>query len=404
MRTEFEIAVVGAGPAGLAAALAIATTGAEVVLVARPPPQPASDAAADTRTAALFDASIALIRRLGAWPALEAVSAPLAAIRLIDDLGGLLRAPEVVFRASEVGLAAFGWNVPNAALVAALTAELARAGVTVIETTGVTAVTPEAERVTIARADGPAITARLLAAADGRASLGRRAAGIAARTWSYEQSALVLAFAHSRPHKAVSNEFHRAAGPFTTVPLPGDASSLVWVERPAIVARLARLGDAELAGAIEARLGGLLGSVDSLGPRGHFPLTGLSAERFAARRIALVGEAGHVIPPIGAQGLNLGLRDAAALADCVADGRAAGREAGGEETLAAYHASRAGEVAARVGAVDALNRSLISGLWPVTQARGLGLHVLRALPPLRHLAIRLGLEPPGPRPRLMRPQ
>ena len=393
--------VVGTGPAGLAAALALAAVGAEVTLAG--PPAPVADAA-DTRTAALFNGSIALLRNLGVWAGLEDMSAPLRAIRIVDDTGRLLRAPEVLFEAHEIGQEVFGWNVPNAALAAALWEGVRRAErITVVETARVEEVEIRADGATARTAEGGTIGARLIAAADGRKSLCRAAAGIDTNAWDYDQVAIAAQFEHGRPHGDVSTEFHRTSGPLTTVPLPGLASGLVWVERPAIARRLADLDEDGFRVALETRLQGLLGHVGKIGPRRLFPLTGLTAEAFAASRVALVGEAGHVIPPIGAQGLNLGLRDAAALADCVAEAMAQAEDIGGAEVMRRYHDLRKSDVESRIMAVDALNRTLLSTLLPVSLLRGFGMHLIRAFGPLKRALIRQGLEPTGPRPRLMEP-
>lgn len=393
--------VVGTGPAGLASALALAAVGAEVTLAG--PPAPVA-AAADTRTAALFNGSISLLQNLGVWEGLEEVSAPLRAIRIIDDTGGLLRAPEVLFEASEVGHAVFGWNVPNSDLTKALWDGVQRSDrITVVETARVDGVEIHSDGVTARTAEGNTLAARLIAAADGRRSVCRAAAGIATTSWDYDQAAIATRFKHSRPHGDVSTEFHRRSGPLTTVPLPGLASSLIWVERPAIARRLAELDEDGFRVALEARLQGLLGHVGELGPRRLFPLAGLTAEVYGRSRVALVGEAGHVIPPIGAQGLNLGFRDAATLADCVAEAMAHGDDIGGEGTMRRYHELRRGDVESRIMAVDVLNRTLLSTMLPVSLLRGFGMHVIRAFGPLKRALIHQGLEPAGPRPALMVP-
>ena len=224
--------VVGTGPAGLATALALANVGIDVNLVGPPAPSPS---AADTRTAALFNGSVALIRNLGVWDGLEEVSAPLRAIRIIDDTGGLLRAPEVLFDAKEIGEKIFGWNVPNAALTTALWNGVRRTDrITVVETTRVEHVEIGSDTATARTAEGGTIGAKLVAAADGRQSICRAAAGIGTNAWNYDQAAIAAQFEHGRPHDGVSTEFHRTSGPLTAVPLPGRASGLVWVERPAI--------------------------------------------------------------------------------------------------------------------------------------------------------------------------
>lgn len=403
MTRHFTAAVVGGGPAGLAAALALGRAGCDVVLAA--PPHRAPGGAPDHRTAALFAGSIEFLKNTGAWETIAPASAPIKGIRIVDDTGGLLRAPELMFTAAEVGLDAFGWNVPNSALTAGLAAVAAAEGsrVRLHQTAGVATVEHAPDMARLTTQEGHSFTAELVVAADGRGSLCRAAAGIGTRTWAYAQAAVAASFQHGRSHRDHSTEFHRPVGPFTTVPLKGLASSLVWVERPDEAQRLAGLDDTAFRAVLEERLTGLLGPVGEIGPRGVFPLSGLTAEVFGRNRVALVGEAGHVIPPIGAQGLNLGLRDAATLADCVADAIAAGQDPGGAATLDAYSARRGPDVTSRIATVDVLNRSLISALTPVHLARGLGLVALKALGPLRRLAIREGLEPASARADLLMP-
>ncbi len=393
---QYEVAVIGAGPAGLAAALGIARHGVEVVLLAPKATAP------DNRTAALFTGSLCLLRSLGAWDDCRAAGEPLRAIRIVDDMGGLLRAPEVLFTAAEIGEEALGCNVPNVALTQALRRQAAASdAITVIETAlnGLD-IGPAAAELRLA--DGRGLNVRLVIGADGRKSLCRTAASIGTRAWAYEQSALTCTFAHQRPHDGVSTEFHRPGGPLTVVPSPGRSSSLVWVDRPAIVQRLAGLDDAAFRGALEARLQGLLGPIGEIGPRGVFPLSGLVAEVAARNRVALVGEAAHVIPPIGAQGLNLGLRDAALIADCVGDALHAGSDLGAPQALEAYARARRLDIVTRAWSIDVLNRSLISGYLPVQMLRGLGLHALKTIGPLRRLLIREGLAPSYVVPTLMR--
>ena len=391
-----EAVVVGAGPAGLTAAIALAVGGIETVLVAKRPEWP------DTRTSALLAGSVAALEVLGAWDACRAHAAPLRVIRLLDDTRRLLRAPEVSFAASEIGFDAFGHNIENRHLNAALEGRAAQlAHLTRIDAPAKT-VTPGEDCIAVELEDGRTITEQLAIGADGRKSLCRAAAGIATDGFGYPQAALTLNFSHARPHRDVSTEFHTETGPFTLVPLPGNRSSLVCVVEPAEAERLAALSDGALSETIERRAHSILGKVEVEPGRGVFPLAVETAERFASRRTALVGEAGHVLPPIGAQGLNLGLRDAATIAELAVAARRDGVDIGAARVLAGYDGLRRPDIVSRTAAVDVLNRVLLSEFLPALGMRGVGLYFLNRMAPLRWAIMRAGMAPPGFEPRLMR--
>lgn len=392
--TKVEVAVVGGGPAGLTAAIALASAGVETALIARRP-------ARDNRTTALLSGSVAALDALGVWPLCAAHSAPLATIRLIDDTARLIRAPEVTFQASEIGLTAFGHNIENRHLVAAL--EQRAAGLSGLQRidTGATAVETAEDRVIVRLEGGGVVAARLVVGADGRNSLCRAAARIETTRRSYPQAALTLNIGHNRPHRDISTEFHTESGPFTLVPLPGARSSVVCVAEPPEAERLAALDDDTLAAELEQRAHSIVGKVTVEAGRGMFPLGAETAEAFAARRVVLVGEAAHVIPPIGAQGLNLGLRDAATIGELVVEARRAGGDAGSADLLARYDGMRRRDVTSRAVAVDMLNRSLLTDFLPVQGARGFGLYLVDRIRPLRHALMREGVEPAA-QPRLMR--
>jgi 2-octaprenyl-6-methoxyphenol hydroxylase len=395
-----EVAVVGAGPAGLTAALALSTMGVDVAVAA---PRHASRGPTDQRTTALLLSSLELLKNLDVWAACATESAALEGIRIVDDRGGLLRAPQVLFKASELGLPSFGANVPNAPLIAALIRTARRLPSIAFFDTAVTAVAIRESSVELQLADGGLLTASLAVAADGRHSILRQAAGFAMRTWDHGQAAIAASFRHARPHGGITTELHRRNGPLTIVPLPGSASSLVWVEARDEASRLAALDEDSFLVELTMRLEGLLGTLRDVTPRAMHALSGLHATRMAQNRVALVGEAAHVLPPIGAQGLNLSLRDAAMLAQCVADARNRGEDIGGGATLSAYHDARAADIISRTASVEFLNSSLVSDFLPVQALRGVGLHLLANVPALRRLAMRGGLEPVGTLPRLMHP-
>ncbi len=356
---------------------------------------------ADGRTAALFQSSVQFLKAVGAWHYLEAKAERLDAIRLVDATGGWLRAPEVTFRATEIGLEAFGYNVANAALTQAL--EQAAVGrLQRVVSKGVAHVVAADGRMELTTLEGETFSAPLVAGADGRNSLIRRSAGISTEAWTYEQAAVVCSFAHSRPHRGVSTELHRRAGPLTVVPMPGNTSSLVWVETPIEAQRLASLDDAAFLIELGSHVSVLLGTLSQLSQRQTFPLSGQTATVLAKNRRALIGEAGHVMPPIGAQGLNLSFRDAATLAELAADAKSRGDDIGGAAVVAAYERQRRADVASRSWSIDLMNRSLLSEYAPVHLARGFGLAAIAAFAPLRRLLMREGVSPSFATPRLMR--
>lgn len=390
---HLQALVIGAGPAGLAAGLALSHAGIGTAVVGPP-------AQADGRTAALFQGSIRFLEHLGAWERIRSHAEPIRAIRLADATGRILRAPEITFRSTDIGLDAFGYNVATSALTSALE-EHAEERIKRVVTAGVKSITCRRDSVAAETAEGESIAADLVAAADGRASLCRQAAGIESRTWTYPQAAIVSTLRHSRPHDGISTELHRTWGPLTVVPMPGNTSSLVWVEAPSEAERLAALDDTQFLAELAVHLAGLLGTLEAVTPRTRFPLSGQTATVLAKNRIALVGEAGHVIPPIGAQGLNLSLRDGATLAELCGEAARQGGDIGGDSLLQAFEARRRTDVASRVWSIDLMNRSLLSEYFPVHALRGLGLIALKTLKPLRQFLMREGVTSQFSTPRLM---
>jgi 2-octaprenyl-6-methoxyphenol hydroxylase len=388
-----EVAVVGGGPAGLVSAIALAASGVETLLIA-----PAAED--DHRTTALLASSVTALATLGVWQACREHAAPLAAIRIVDDSRRLLRAPEVGFTAAEIGLDAFGDNIENRHLVAALSARAAALKLSRIAAAAL-AIASDGDGVTIKLPEDVA-RVRLAIGADGQRSLCRAAAGIGTDRRAYPQTALTLNLAHDRPHQDTSTEFHTESGPFTLVPLPGRRSSLVCVLEPVQAAALAAMSDTGLSEEIERRAHSLLGKMRVEDGRGMFALAVETAHSFARQRIALVGEAAHVVPPIGAQGLNLGLRDAATLAELVADARRQNVDVGSPSVLARYDAQRRADVTGRTIAIDLLNRSLLTDFIPAQAARGLSLYLVDRIGPLRRALMREGVAPAASQPRLMR--
>ncbi|MBC7313759.1 MAG: UbiH/UbiF family hydroxylase [Rhizobium sp.] len=381
---DFEIAVVGGGLAGSIAAIALARGGRRVALVA---PSPLAE---DKRTTALMDQSIRMMERLGLWDAVRPAAAALSTMQIIDGTNRLLRAPVVAFRSAEIGLDAFGYNMPNNALLKVLAEAVAAEPNITRFIAAAQHIVFGPDKVMITLEGGENLEADFIVGADGRKSKVRQSAGVDVRTWSYPQTAVVLNFAHGVPHRNTSTEFHGESGPFTQVPLPGQRSSLVWVVDPKQADQLLSLSVEELSLAVETRMQSMLGKVTVEEGVQAWPLSGMTANRYGKGRAAFIGEAGHAFPPIGAQGLNLSLRDIAALEDILCDrtGRPIAADAGDR-----FDAKRRVDVISRTASVDLLNRSLLSSLLPVQMLRAAGLQVLSSVAPLRHLVMQEGVAP-----------
>ena len=388
--------MIGSGPAGLTAAIALAKAGISTALVGRRLPKP------DHRTTALLASSVTALETLGIWQSCKAQAAPLKVMRIVDDTDRLWRAPEVKFTAKEIDLDAFGYNIENRHLIAALNQHVVDLPKLRLVDDDAVNIAPNIDDAAVSLKNGGILRAPLIIGADGRKSICRDAAGIAMQDRSYPQAALTICLRHSRPHHDTSTEFHTASGPFTLVPLPGNRSSLVWVLDPVGAEELAELDDADLASDIERASHSILGKIELEPGRGLFPLGVAIAQTFADNRIALVGEAAHVIPPIGAQGLNLGLRDAATISEIAIAANRSGRDIGGADVMARYNNMRRTDIGSRTIVIDLFNRTLLSDFLPIQGMRGLGLYLIDRIGPLRRAVMREGVAPAAAQPRLMR--
>ncbi|WP_343081324.1 UbiH/UbiF family hydroxylase [Ostreiculturibacter nitratireducens] len=393
--TTTDILISGGGVAGLSAAAAFGSAGFSVVCVdPAPPVTEATAAGADMRTTAILNPSVAVLEAAGLWERLAPHAAPLQVMRIVDA-GGEVPEPRIVkdFDAAEISDAPFGWNLPNWLLRREMAARLAelpnvdfRPG---IGTKGVFTREGEA-RVTLS--DGARITARLVVAADGRGSPVREAVGISVKTTRYGQKALAFAVTHPIPHNNVSTEIHRSGGPFTLVPLPDrdgkPCSAIVWMERSAEADRLAALPVEAFEAAMNERSCAMFGPLTLVTRRSVWPIISQIAARMTAERVALVAEAAHVVPPIGAQGLNMSLADIGTLLDLA---RADPGGLGEAKMLQAYERRRHPEVAARVTGIDLLNRASMLGAQPLRDLRAGALNALYSLGPVRKTLMRTGL-------------
>jgi 2-octaprenyl-6-methoxyphenol hydroxylase len=381
---DYDVAVVGGGLAGSVAALAFAGKGFKTALIAP------SEKPADGRTTALMDQSISFLRSLGLWDEIRPHSAPLTTMQIIDGTDRLFRAPTVQFRAAEIGLEAFGYNIPNLPLLETLKKAVSERNNITPAATELTSFSTTVDGSMLSLASGETCHARLIVAADGRKSSIRSQSGIDVRTITYPQTALVLNFSHTLPHHDVSTEFHTPTGPFTQVPLPGMRSSLVWVVRPEEATALLDMTDEALNRRIEEKMQSMLGKVSVERPLQAWPLSAMTANRFGKDNIVLIGEAAHVFPPIGAQGLNLSLRDIEAAVNlAVKQATNAGAMLIGET----FDRTRRADIVSRTASIDLLNRSLLSGFLPVQMLRAAGLHILANIAPLRHVVMQEGVSP-----------
>ena len=394
-RISTDILISGGGVAGLTAAAAFGSAGFSVICTdPEPPVTSATATGADLRSTAFLQPAVAVLQAAGLWDRLAPHAAPLQIMRIIDA-GGETNEPRRImdFDAGEVSDQPFGYNFPNWLLRREMVNRLAdlpnvdfRPGVA---TKSVLTRQTEA-RVTLT--DGSHVSARLLIGADGRNSMVRTALGIGVQTWRYGQKALTFAVTHPVPHANVSTEIHRSGGPFTLVPLPDrdglPASAVVWMTEGPEVHRLAALDAADFEAAINARSCHILGPLTLASPRMVWPIISQIAASMIGTRTALMAEAAHVMPPIGAQGLNMSLADIASLLNLA---RATPGTLGDTAMLQAYQAARHRDVQTRVIAIDALNRVSMLGSPTLRDLRGAALGALYAVAPLRKSLMRAGL-------------
>lgn len=394
-RITTDILISGGGVAGLTAAAAFGSAGFSVICVdPAPPVTDAADAGADLRTTAFLQPSIEVLEAAGLWQRLLPFASELQVMRIVDA-GGETPEPRIVkdFNAADISDQPFGWNLPNWLLRREMVARLAelpnvdfRPGVA---TQRVMTRTGEA---LVGLSDGSRVSARLLIAADGRNSPVRAALGIGVTTMRYGQKALAFAVTHPAPHGNVSTEVHRSGGPFTLVPLPDlggqHCSAIVWMERGPEVLRLAALPEEEFEVEMNARSAGLYGPLKLATRRSVWPIISQIAERFHGERTALIAEAAHVVPPIGAQGLNMSLADTRVLLELANANRG---DLGSAKMLETYNRRRWSEVKARVTGIDLLNRASMLGAPGLRDLRASALNALYSVAPVRKTLMRAGL-------------
>lgn len=402
---SFDVAIGGGGFAGLALAIALARCDASirVALVDQATPQAAIAAADDGRATALTAGSRRLLKAIGVWRELAAHAQPINDIEITDSaLDNIVRPRLLHFEGELRPGEPAAFMVENAALRAGLLrAAQATPGITVIAPASVADFSASETGMHVELAGGRALRASLLVASDGRRSALRRRAGIGTTGWRYSQLGLVATIAHERPHEGLAVQHFLPAGPFAILPLTGNRSSIVWTEGEREGRRIAALDEAGFIAAMRPRFGARFGEVSLAGPRGAFPLALHLARAFTAERFALVGDAAHAVHPLAGQGLNIGLRDAAALTETVVDARRIGLEAGAAQALRRYERWRRFDSAFSGLAMDALNRLFSNDSAPLRAVRSLGLGLVERAPPLKRFFVREAAGATGEPPRLL---
>ena len=390
-----DIFISGGGIAGLTAAAVLGGNGFGVVCA---DPARAPDAngpeTADTRTTAFLLPARPVLEDAGIWPRIAEFATPLKALRVADaggEDGGIRHA--ATFEAAEISDAPFGWNIPNRLVRRELLDRLSRlANVEIRHGVHTHGIVRRSGATIVRLSDGDTLSCRLLVGADGRNSRVRELLGIGARRWRYGQAALSLPVVHDHPHDGVSTEIHSAGGPFTLVPLPerdgGFSSAVVWVDRAAETERLSRLPDAAFDRELNRRSCGVLGSMSRAGGHGRWPVSGLLADRLTSHRSVLIAEAAHVVPPTGAQGLNMSFADIRQLQALLEDSKS---DPGSDDVLLDYAKARLPDILMRTAACDVLNRASIAGRPVARDVRLACLKTLHAGAPLRRALMRAGL-------------
>ena len=402
MADDAELVIAGGGLNGMLLAVACAGVGLSTIVIDRQDPAAMMGDRFDGRTSAIAYGSRLVFDGIGLWPAIEGEAEPIREIRVADDGSPLFLHYD---HRDLGGNTPLGYIVENRVLRRALfNCAATLPSLRLFAPRAVASMEASESGATVVLADGTRLNTRLVAAADGQNSPLRRAARIRTVEWRYQQTGIVTTVAHERPHRGIAVEHFLPAGPFAILPMTGNRSSIVWTEQADLAPHLLALPDTDFAAELRARFGDFLGEIEPVGPRWSYPLALMQAERYAARRLALVGEAAHVIHPIAGQGLNIGIRDIAALAEIVIDARRLGLDIGDPPLLEQYERWRQSDALVLAAVTDGLNRLFSNTIAPVRLARDFGLAVVNRLPPLKRLLMQHAMGVLGDRPRLARGQ
>jgi len=401
-RERRDVVIGGAGFAGLALAIALRQGLGDSFTVTVADPALAQEKSKDPRASAIAAAARRLFDAIEVWQAVEEEAQPILDMVVTDSkLDDVVRPTFLTFGGEVEEGEPFAHMIENRLLVDALVAKAKALGID-LRATSVTTFENAGNRVEVSLADGATLSARLLVGADGGRSLIREHAGIATHGWDYDQSAIVTTVAHERPHNGRAEEHFLPSGPFAILPLTGNRASIVWTEKRREAERMVALPDDEFLYELEKRFGLHLGDLQVVGPKRAFPLGLFTARSFIGERLALVGDAAHIIHPIAGQGLNMGLRDVAALAEAVADAARLGLDIGAPDVLARYQRWRRFDTAMMGVATDGLNKLFSNRSDVLRFVRDIGLGVVERLPRLKQAFIREAAGFTGDVPKLLK--
>ena len=393
MLFSHDVIISGGGTPGLTLSLLLAQAGMDVALIDPSPLSSFKITKADGRTSALMQSSIRTLTRAGAWDICAPHGAPLEILRIIDDsTGGKRQQIETDFPSRDIGLEYFGVNMPNNILRAILAMAAVKAkNITLYDGLSLKKFETDDFGVTIMLSNGKNIRGSVLIGADGRHSPVRETAGIPCWQHEYGQTAITCLIEHSGSHDNISTEFHRPGGPFTLVPMPGNVSSVVWVEKTDDADAFMRMNKPSFVQSLQDRTCNRLGKIKIASDPQACPLTALRAQNMVAKRVALIAESAHVLSPLGAQGLNLSLRDAASLADILIEAAQTGLDIGSQAVLKRYERQRRADVFLRSAGTDGLTRFVSHNNRPVHELRRAGLKTISMIEPLRLFAMQQGM-------------
>ena len=403
MMDDYDVVIGGGGMVGVTLALALAQGGLKVAVCDPVPPSAQTAARFDGRVSALSYSSVRMFEALGVWTELAGHAQPINDILVTDaPLGGTPSPFSLHFDADELGRP-MGHIAENRHIRSALYAATdAGKNITLIAPAALTHLKAGDGRIVASLSNGTQVSAHLAVAADGRDSPMREDMGLKTIAWSYPQTGIVATVEHERPHNGVAYEHFLPSGPFAILPLTGNRSSLVWTERDDLAPSMMALPDAAFDAQIAQRFGAHLGATKAAGPRWSYPLKFHLARGFVKPRFALAGDAAHGIHPIAGQGLNLGLKDAAALAETVLDAARLGLDIGALDVLARYERWRRFDSFTLAASTDALNRLFSNDIVPLRLVRDLGLGIVDGIGPLRRFFMRHAGGDIGKLPRLLR--